>query len=127
MRVEFEITSESATILASITRSEISVVQIAPSPSQRRKVRNGPRPANRSSLAALPGAFGPSSCLSRRPQARAKLRCACRAASGVPANSMALGAPHRRRRCSRPSLTTNIHAHVRRAAVSMSGSGNLSQ
>ena len=31
----------------------------------------------------------------------AKLRCACRAASSAPVNSMALGEPRRRRRCSR--------------------------
>ena len=89
-------------------RQQLRLSQAAQSPSQRRKARNGPRPAKRaaaeatlraldfshsttpavkasarsvaspptrrmlvaarSSLATHPGAFGPSSCLSRRPQ-----------------------------------------------------------
>jgi len=113
------------------------------SPAQRRKVRNGPRPANRAAAEATLRALDPShpititergeypKCrfaahpaharrgpfLTRHPPwcvrsiqlavtplaLRAKLRCACHAASGAPANSMALGAPRRRRRCSRPA------------------------
>jgi len=34
--------------------------------------------------------------------------CVCGAASGAPANSMALGAPHRRRRCSPPFSSTVV-------------------
>ena len=68
--------------------------------------------AARSSRATHPGAFGPSCCPSRRSHC-ADLRCACRAASSAPANSMALGAPHRRRRCFRPFLRTICYLHER--------------
>ena len=51
---------------------------------------------------------------------RAKLRRACRAASGAPANSMALGAPHRRRRCSRPRPTQRLpHNECKREQLMM--------
>ena len=43
---------------------------------------------------------------------RVELRCAFAAASGAPANSMALAAPRRRRRCSRPLRATSVYAHT---------------
>ena len=96
---------------------------LARPPAQHRRVRNGPRPANRAAAEVslhhplgarssrpvphappTPARSGhPVVCHAARNRAfrRSHLR---RAASGAPANSMALGAPHRRRRCSLPFI-----------------------
>jgi len=53
MRVTFVITSESATILASAKRViSLAYRKLQSSPSRRRKVSNGPRPAKRAAAEA---------------------------------------------------------------------------
>ena len=129
------------------------------SPTQRRKARNGPRPAKRAAAEATlralnsshsataqrrqrpkcrfttPGARSsrsvPHSPPARRVRAiqlavtplavRARLHCFYRAASGARANSMALGTPRRRRRCSQPRVAAlaSLRRHIRRTRSSI--------